>query len=247
MNKILIAGFLTFSCLLFLTPSQLFGQGSTENKNNVYRWSLSINTGINTTEVAGDIEKAMINADFDYMIPPSRPGPGQKHPYSETGLGDYGFPWTINADYLIGDVIKIGVLMSNTMIGGTTGRHFDPNVSLEMKYTVLTLSPLILLQVHDMISIGLGPALFINHTGQIRERDESTIDRVKHLGILSEVKIVYPQQTRLFLELTGHYRYMGTSEIDPFQIEHTGGTLTFPSFESNFSHFYLGLGFGIRL
>jgi len=210
----------------------------------VRRWSLSFSLGTTSSGPAKDIEKAMIRDGFDETLPGGWFWGSVEHPVSHTGLEGIGFPWTIQISYAINQRFDGVLLISHTPIGKTVGYRADPEIHLSVYYYSTVISPLFLYKPFRILYIGLGPALFINKIEQESGGKLIYCKQKSHFGALLQASLQYPQKKLLFLQCNVQYRYMGKATFGPFK---RTSLAQLYSFEANFSHVFIGFGFGIRL
>ena len=207
-------------------------------------WSFSFSLGTTSSGPAKDIEKAMIRDGFDETLPGGWFWGSVEHPVSHTGLEGIGFPWTIQISYAINQRFDGVLLISHTPIGKTVGYRADPEIHLSVYYYSTVISPLFLYKPFRILYIGLGPALFINKIEQESGGKLIYCKQKSHFGALLQASLQYPQKKLLFLQCNVQYRYMGKATFGPFK---RTSLAQLYSFEANFSHIFIGFGFGIRL
>ena len=164
----------------------------------VRRWSLSFSLGTTSSGPAGAVEDAMIRDGFDETSPGGwwHRGPVE-HPYSHTGFGGSGFPWSIQMEYYVNQKCDAALLISHNPIGETAGYRADPETHLYINYCSTVISPLFLYKPFRILYVGLGPALFIN---KIRQKSLGKIicrEQKSHFGVLLQASLQYPQKTLL--------------------------------------------------
>ncbi len=208
------------------------------------QWRISANLATCSPGPAGDIERAMIRAGFGETMPGGFLGGPVEHPFSRTGYGKFGFPWTLSLQYRWKPAWEIGVLMSNTVIGGTFG-YQKPSKYLEIEYRVFTVAPLLYFHPAGILRLGVGPALF--RTNSQQNSGGETVQEYSHnqFGALLDVRLSYPEKTLLFVEVNVQYRLMNTVNIGPFTAG-GGEKATLPAFKVDYSHSYFGIGLGLH-
>ena len=211
------------------------------------RWSLSFTFGTTTSGPAKDIEKAMIRDGFDETSPGFFWGP-VKHPFSNTGSGEIGVPWSIQMEYFVNQKCDAALLVSHNPIGLTFGYRTGPETYLFLNYYSTVISPILLCKLSRILYLGLGPALSINKieqedVGEIIYREQKSL-----FGVLLQASLLYPQKTRFLVQCNIQYRYLGKATFGPFKDTYRATSFAqLNPFEANFSHVFVGFGIGIRL
>jgi len=224
----------------------------------VRRWSLSFSLGTTSSGPAKDIEHAMRRDGWDETEPiypftifgptPPEPERWQEHPFSRCGFGHLGLPWTIQLSYAINQRFDGVLLISHTPIGLTIGYRADPEAHLYINYYSTVFGPLLHYKPFRILYIGLGPAISINEIESDRVGAISYSKQKSHFSLLLQISLQYPQKKLFFVQCNVQYRYMGKATFGPFKDTYrdTSSAQLYP-FETNFSHVFIGFGFGIRL
>jgi len=212
------------------------------------RWSLSFSLGATSSGPAKDIEKAMIRDGFDETSPGGFFGGPVGHPFSNTGFGEIGFPWSIQMEYFVNQKCDAALLISHNPIGLTSGYRTGPETYLFLNYYSTVISPILLCKLSRILYLGLGPALSINKMEQESGGEIIYREQKSHFGVLLQASLLYPQKTRFFVQCNVQYRYLGKATFGPFKDPYRGTSLAqLNPFEANFSHVFVGFGIGIRL
>ena len=212
----------------------------------VRRWSLFFSLGTTSSGPAGAVEDAMIRDGFDETSPGGwwHRGPVE-HPYSHTGFGGSGFPWSIQMEYYVNQKCDAALLVSHNPIGLTFGYRTDPEIILDLNYYSTLVSPMLVYKLFDILHLGLGPALFIN---KIEQPGSDKREQKSHFGVLLQASLLYPQKTRFLVQCNIQYRYLGKATFGPFKDTYRATSFAqLNPFEANFSHVFVGFGIGIRL
>jgi hypothetical protein len=216
------------------------------------RFQISFLIGWSIGGPGKDIESAMRRDGWDETEPiwplsfgyVSEPERWQEHPYSENGFGNIGFPWALQISYAINQRFDGALLVSHAPIGMTYGYRSAPENHLTLNYYQTTASVMVILKMPGVLQIGLGPALMFTKI----EQEEMYREKKTRLGVLVQLTAQYPKQTRFFVNLNFQYRWMPKATFGPFKDTYHGNSLAqLNPFEANFSHTFLGFGFGIRL
>ena len=227
---------------IILHPLCVFAQ-EVENVVDTDRrnWSISFNIGGTVGGPAGDIEDAMILADFDKRSPGFF-GPGKKHPFSDPQPS-----WVIGVNYFFKRPFTIGMLFSNTHIRKTRGYHSQASY-LWVDSSVITIAPILSVN-NEIIRIGMGPALHIAQAWNSRSNAiASQRGNYTRFGFIINLGLRVPEDTRFFGEFNILYRKVGTATIGPFTATGLADfTAILPATKVNYNHLFIGLGFGIRM
>ncbi len=219
------------------------------------RWRLSFSLGTTLSGPAGAIESAMRRDGWDETEPiypftfgPAEPERWQKHPFSNRGFSNLGFPWTMQVSYAINQRFDGVLLISHTPIGSTVGYRTGPETLLSLNYYSTVVSPILLYKPFRILNLGMGPALSINKIEQDSGGEISYREQKSRFGVLLQASLLYPQETRFFMQCIAHYCYLGKATFGPFKDTYRGASLAqLNPFEANFSHVFVGFGIGILL
>jgi hypothetical protein len=231
----------TLMCLLLAMPAV----AQTER-----RWSVAVTTGSSGPGPAADFEAAMRASGFD------EPGGGcvfglcfpvLEHPASNTGFASIGFPFALQVDRRLPNRRwGLSLLVGRTPIGQTVGLH-APRTSLYIDYAVDSLGFMTTLERRGF-AVGAGPAL---HITRARDADPQVgphgWEHHGKLGALVQGRMMLPARSRLFFDVSGQYRYVGSVDVGPItpRTEFEPGA-TFPASSVSFNHWHVALGGGIR-
>ena len=250
MKRLIIV--LTFWSILVSYPASGLTQNKTdEDHRGLKRWSISYCIGSTSSGPAGDIEKAMRAGGFNDTQVGGLFGGGEAiaHPFSKTGFGETGFPMLFELHYLINPYFSIGAIISNSPIGQTLGYH-DPLCDLFIDYSVATYAPVFSVRA-GVLRLGIGPAWNVMNATRTDAEGVSPVEKVKKLGILLDLGLSIPRNSRFFVELKVQYRSVGKIEIGPYEskweTEFARASATFPRSKVNYSHLFYGIGIGFRL
>ncbi len=221
-------------------------------KREPKRWRISFALGSSSSGPAGDIEAAMLNSGFDGASPEYEGLKGAivgwtQHPYSKTGFGEAGFPWSFTATYSIKNNLKGGLLLSHTPIGLTMGYDADSESFLELKHINWMVSPIIVFKGLELLNLGVGPALFINKIEQESGGETIYSENKIKLGAVIQGSLIYPENTLFFVKIDAQYRYAGQISFGEFSVDKGNEPHGLSPFEANFSHFNFGVGVGIHM
>ena len=132
---------------------------------------------------------------------------------------------------IINNHLKIGFCSSMA--------RFQGNKSFSLPYVykvnIGEISPVILYDLNRIITIGGGPALY--YLGF-----SSTFNKI---GFIIKSNLKYPKTSRLFAQIDFQYRYVG--KIDKITYYDYSHHSLFTSYNINSSHFYVGIGIGLRI
>lgn len=228
-------------------PASLFKSAVEKSTSPKWNWSLSVTMGKTSSGPAADIEKAMRISKFDETSPGGFFGGPTAHPFSHTGFGDAGFPWSISVRHKWNNFFDFGLLISNSPIGISSGYHSNPEAFLELNYTVTSFSPMVWFNRIKILKLGIGPCIFINKLEQEGAAENIKSEKKNKLGAVFQAELVFPESTRFFVKINGQFRYIGKSSFGPFTTGYGDAKTIFPKFEADFSHSFVGFGIGIRL
>ena len=214
------------------------------------RFAVSGQTGQPSSGPAPDVEAAMRAAGFSDLSAGFL-GPPTDYPFSRTGFWEIGRPLAFEVHYAWTPSWSIGFVQSHTPIGETFG-YRSPGQYLDLQYQVTT-TGLVLSRNYRFLRFGGGPAL---HKAQMRkdpapEPDPAARNRSwasdSHFGLIGMAGIRLPTETRVHLDLNLQYRYLGSARFGPFTPSCCGSpATTLPAFQSQYSHWFLAFGPGVR-
>lgn len=206
----------------------------------VSSWSVSVLGAGAVGGGARGLEKAMRATGFDknsgcFLFCGS--GDNTGHPHSSVGSG-----WLIDVHRGFRSRKKMGFLVSKT--GGETF-GYDGSQFLFIRHTVMTYATVFSLQAFPALRIGLGPALH-----RVGSQKSSGLDtKIRHqsrLGLVADLAVVFPADTRFFLDVRAQYRLVGSADVGPFEEEGFDQVSSFPASRVGFNHGFFGAGFGVR-
>jgi hypothetical protein len=200
------------------------------------RWAIALGTGAAWGGPAVDLEEAMRRADFDDTSPAFF-FPGSAHPRSN---GNVGSIW-LHAQYLLRPQWEVGVSYDNTTIGRTIGFH-EPGQYLFVHDSVTEVNAVVS-RIFGPARVGIGPAWY---AARAHEDNGQSTDRSR-FGVTTETGLKVPARTRLYLDVNIRYSYVGRVSVGPFTPPAPQGAASqFPETEVHFSHWFIGLGPGLR-
>jgi len=215
--------------------------------NQKRKWSLSFTLGTTSSGPAADIEKAMRNSNFDETSPGGFFGGPVAHPFSKTGFGETGAPLSISVRYEFNNIFDFGLLINHSPIGISSGYRSNPTAFLDLNYTVASISPMLWFNHMKILKLGMGFGLFMNKLEQEDVGEIIKSEKKIKLGAVFQASLIFPEETRFFVKINGQFRYIGKSSFGPFTTGHGNEKIIFPEFKADFSHFFVGFGFGIRI
>ncbi len=230
------------------TPLTESEQPTTPVHQSLRRWRITLSFGTCSSGPATDIEQAMRRDGFDDTSPGGWFGGPVEHPFSNTGFGEIGFPWTMEVGYTLTPHYDLALLLTHTPMGETFGYQNDPQTYLFLKYDVTTLSPVFIFKPAKIIQVGVGPGWVIAKL----ERDTGGAivyrEQKGRPGVVVQASLLYPTQTRFFVKALFQYRWTPEQTFGP--IPSRGGyyDISHPlkEFKANFSHTFIGAGIGIH-
>jgi len=214
-------------------------------------WSVAATLGMPGPGPAPDLEDAMRASGFD------APGggcvfglcfPPMEHPRSNTGLNrSIGYPFALQLDRRLSDRgLDLSLLLARTPLGETRGLHAT-GTPLDVEYAVDSVGVMATME-RAGFAVGAGPAI---HIARLRDAERlyggGPWERQTKLGALLQGRMTLPARARLFVDVSGQYRYVGRVEVGPIAphpIWEPGAS--FPRSAVSFSHWFVGVGSGIR-
>lgn len=229
-----------------LSARQACGQGSAQPLTPpASRWFVTASLGATSSGPASDIEAAMVAAGFN------RPAPGFggspiAHPFSRTGAGTTGYSWRVDVHRALGRNLLLGLMVSDAPMGVTYGHH-DPNLFLNLRYSVFTVAPTVAFRISDSVHLGVGPAVY---SAKVRQAPsgggETKSQSATKIGANPDLGLKIPAHSRVFAIVSVQYRDVGRTRIGPFESSLGQNSATLPAAEVSFNHFFASAGVGVR-
>jgi hypothetical protein len=215
----------------------------TEQKS---RFTISFRLGDGGRGPAADLEGAMRLAGFDHASIGLFSGAPIATPFSSTGFGSIGFPFSIDWRYRTIGPWVVGIVYSNTPIGTTLGEAENYRF-LFIDYGVVTTAGMIGAQWH-VIQVSAGPALHILRSKRSDQNAEPIRwVNTRRFGYVAQVRTSVPEYSTVFFDMSAEYRSTGRASVGPFTARGAfGSTTSFPSTNVTYSHWFLGIGAGLR-
>lgn len=191
------------------------------------------------------IEDAMIKNGFDdYRGPGWFNSSGTDHPFTDNYIPS----GLINVKYYLKSPFSIGIIAGKAHLGSTHGYKIeDFGHIIYIDYTVFNISPIFSYNSYDIMRIGIGPSVYFTKAWESSYNMGGVDVEYKNtkVGFLIDFGLRIPKKSLLFFEFNTQYRYVGKSEIGPFNENPYRDVL--PKTEVNYSHFLISFGFGVRL
>ncbi|NOY06774.1 MAG: hypothetical protein GXO82_09125 [Chlorobi bacterium] len=223
---------------------------SAEKKNDeqVSRWSISFYVGTTSAGPAAGIERAMRRDGFDETSHSFFSGNPVEHPFSKTGFGEIGAPWSVDVKYSVNPTFDAALLVSYNPIGMTSGYHKDPDVYMNLNYYCTMIAPMVIIKLPGIVRLGIGPGLFFDKIEQEHVASIIYQEQKSKLGMVLSASLMYPQESVFFVKVEAQYRYVSKASYGPIMGAYSPtGPAKLNSFEADFSHAFMGVGIGIRL
>jgi hypothetical protein len=171
--------------------------------------------------------------------------PGTPHPRSYTGWGATGFPWGIDVHYRLTSRYGLEVVGARTPLGTTFGLHRASYARLTLEYDVTDVGAMVTAQLAPGLRIGAGPSI---HRTTFTEGQPAPIGhaRTTRPGLLAAVNLAWPARSRIFVELSMQGRLVSSLDVGPYTAVDGDIAVTVPRTSVNVSHWFLGVGSGVR-
>lgn len=208
------------------------------------RWTASIVTGAPSMAPLRDMERAMRDAGFD-GVPQLCFGTCASYPYSVHARA-YRDTWTATLNRGIGPRLGVSLTGGRTLIGWTTGLARGTSGFLEVEAVMSHVVPAATFTPAPGLRLSAGPGIFTTtYTGNGAGLVQSPLGTRRRPGLLAEASLTFPRRARVFAELSAQERWLGRQSLGPFDVM-PGGPVTFPKTPVSVSHWFIGLGFGVR-
>jgi len=235
----------TFIAALALTivllPSSVLSQEVQSSADSrPRRFSISIQGGAVIGGGTESVEQFMREIGYDFTKPGqcffNLCGGPTSHPHSKTEMS------TILAfKYRFWDHFAAQFVYAKGGSGETDGWASSGRGSLSLTHHVTTVAALATLDGGNA-HLGLGPALY---SAKLDNYIRGNVQSETKLGLLADAGFEIPLEARFFIDLRLQYRFVGSAVIDPPEwLNLSSAAETISPIE--FSHGYIGVGFGIR-
>jgi hypothetical protein len=215
------------------------------------QWSVAMTLGLPGPGPAADLEAAMRASGFDQSGGGCIFGlcfPPVERPQSVTGLNrSAGYPFALQVNRRLSERgVGLSLVVSRTPLGQTIGEH-APLTELTIDYGVDSIGVMATLERRGF-GIGAGPAV---HVARVRDGDPQfgarPWERHTRLGALFQGRVLLPARSRLFVDASAQYRYVGAVDVGPLTPRAIfEPAAVFPKSSASFSHWLIALGGGVR-
>lgn len=209
-------------------------------------WTLSAVTGVPSNAPLRDLERAMRDTGFDLASggcffdlcfgPTTMPYSMHARAYRDS--------WTAGINRRIGPRLGVGVTGGRTLIGWTNGRHRGTGTYLEIETAMTHVAPLVTFTAMPGVRVGVGPGIF-STTFARTGLDPQPLTTTRRPGLLAEASLTFPRRSRVFAELSAQQRWLGRQPLGPIEVV-PDGLATFPQTQVRVTHWFIGLGAGVR-
>lgn len=249
-NKRFVAGSLVVLAP-FLVGQPLAGQTKPADKDNA-RWHVSLYGGTTSAGPAMDLEQAFVQEDYNQSSSCGFPGCTPKtFPYSVTGWGQTGLPFTVMVRYRVVGPAELGVIAGRTPIGETAGYHYP--IELDMEYGVTlfaaTAGVTVRLPLPTMPRLGFaaGPAWYDAFWTPIEDQKTLFTGHQHATGLLGRAGFEVPVDRNVLVGFDFQYRSVGTITVGPVALPTATNRHDLPAMPADFDHWCASLGFSIGL
>jgi hypothetical protein len=204
--------------------------------------------GVPFSGPAKDIEHAMRASGLGDSMPDWFGGPPIALPSSDTGFGAVGMPTASEVNYHLRDSWNLGLVFSHTPIGETSGYRAAGAQFLFVEYETIT-AGVVASRHYGPFRVAAGPALHRVRVRQVTGGLDGPWVSQSGLGFVALAGARLPKETRVYLDLSLQYGYVGSRSIGPFMALPAGpgtGATLLPVSDAQFSHWIVGFGPGIR-
>lgn len=198
--------------------------------------SLSFSVGFFAMDPVDEIEQAMIKNGFGNYSPRFFGGTNP-HPKSYISAS-----WNFQFNYLLNKISSFGFMLSKSTQGETIGYDAQSFSFLNLQYQTTTWAPIYIINLkNDKHNFLLGPSINVIKTYEHYGDYKNSITK---LGLVGGYSVKPVNEAKSFIELSLNYRLMGNIEIGPITKTSAAGKSVFSATEFNFSHLYIGIGYG---
>jgi len=209
-------------------------------------WTVSVVTGLPSRGPLDDLENTMRDTGFDLdsggcffdlcFGPTNMPYSIRGRPFRDS--------WTAGINRRIGRRLGVSVTGGRTLIGWTNGRQRGTGAHLEIETAMTHVAPLVTFTPTPGVRVGAGPAVF-STTFARTGLDPQPLTTTRRPGLLAEASLTFPRRSRVFVELSAQERWLGRQPLGPIDVL-PDGTAPFPQTRVRVTHWFIGLGAGVR-
>lgn len=236
---------------LLLAARPLMGQSADKLSGNG-RWHLSLYIGTTSSGPAEDLEAAFRRETYDETTGCGYLGcAGRTYPYSVTGWGQTGLPFTAEVRFRVIGPAQLGLMVGRTPIGETVGYHYPSE--LDMEYGVTLLAPTagvtvpLPLPLGPRVRLGGGPAWYGAFWTPVRDKATLPTGHQNAFGLLGRAGFEVPVDKGLLVGFDFQYRSVGTITVGPVAIPTAVNRHDLPAMPAYFSHWAASIGFSLDL
>lgn len=239
---------LIVACLLVAQP---LAAQATKGLDNA-RWHLSLYAGTTSSGPAADLRQAFTREDYNETASCGYLSCVDKtYPYSVTGWGQTGLPFTAEVRYRIVGPAEIGLMLGRTPIGETVGYHYPTEIDMEYGVTVLApmagLSVSLPLPTSPRVSVGGGPAWYDAFWTPVRDKETLPSGHQKVVGLIGRAGFEVPVDKGVLVGFDFQYRSVGTITVGPLALPSAVNRHDLPAMPANYDHWYASVGFSLGL
>ncbi|MEJ2677629.1 MAG: hypothetical protein P8174_00980 [Gemmatimonadota bacterium] len=236
---------------LLLAARPLAGQTADEPSRDA-RWHFSLYVGTTSSGPAEDLEAAFTRESYNESTGCGYLGcSGRTYPYSVTGWGQTGLPFTAEVRFRVTGPVQLGLMVGRTPIGETVGYHYPSE--LDMEYGVTLVAPTadvsfrLPVPLAPRLHFGGGPAWYGAFWTPVRDKATLPTGHQSASGVLGRAGFEVPVDKGLLIGFDFQYRSVGTITVGPVAIPTAVNRHDLPAMPCDFNHWAASIGFSLDL
>jgi hypothetical protein len=203
-----------------------------------YGWQAALLTGGSAGGPAKDLERAMVDADFD-----DRAGGWWGPVQYPVSTGGHGLLLTVR--------VPRGRNEWSGHVGwnrtGETDGYRTPNDMVDIQHDVRMLALTLGRPVSGRWSVGAGPAIYLVSVSQVVMENATHRTHSVRAGLLLDAGLRWPARSRWYCDLALQGRWLGRVKVGPFTagVDPEDGAVL-PATSPRFDHLFVAIGLGRR-
>jgi hypothetical protein len=233
--------------LALLVACPLTGQANAGDRGD-RRLHISLYAGTTGPGPAAQLEEMFVRANYDQTAGCNAPGCGSRSfPYSVTGWGQIGLPFTLGVRSRVVGPVEVGLLTGRTPIGETAGYHYPSEVDLEFGVTFVAATAGVWIPIPlprtPRIHVSGGPAWYNAFWTPLRDNNKLSTKHQRTTGSVARAGFEVSVDGPVLIGFDFQYRSVGTITVGPI----TSATLDLPATPAHFDHWCASIGFSVGL
>lgn len=243
------SGLVILALLLVVRP--VAGQAKAADMDSA-RLHISLYGGTTSAGPAMDLEQAFVEQTYNESSSCGSPGCVPKSfPYSVTGWGQTGLPFTVMVRYRVVGPAELAVIAGRTPIGETAGYHYPIELDMEYGVTLFASAAGVTLRLPlpamPRLSLAAGPAWYNAFWTPVEDQKTLATGHERSTGLLGRAGLEVPVDRNVLVGFDFQYRSVGTITVGPVALPTATNRHDLPAMPADFDHWCASVGFSIGL